>query len=73
MDCSKGTYVRTLCSDIGHKLGCGGVLAALRRTRSGRFSLDGALTVDELKNMDQDQFTQYMALRLVELLKETQL
>ena len=70
MDCSKGTYVRTLCTDIGAKLGCGGTLCALRRTRCGRFSLDGAVTLEELKNMDQEQFTAMMAARLVKDLKD---
>ena len=65
--CSKGTYIRTLCSDMGAKLGCGGVLSALRRTRCGKFSIDDAITVDELKNMDQDEFTSMMAKRLVKL------
>ena len=40
--CSKGTYVRTLCHDIGQLLGCGGAMAALRRTAAGRFTLDQA-------------------------------
>ena len=70
LDCSKGTYVRTLCSDIGAKLGCGGVLTALRRTRSGRFTLQDAVTMDDLKKLDQDQFTAMMAERLVKNLKE---
>ena len=67
VDCSKGTYIRTLCSDMGTKLGCGGVLSALRRTRCGKFSIDDAVTVDQLKNMDQDEFTSMMAARLVKL------
>ena len=46
--CSKGTYVRTICHDIGAALGCGGCMAALRRTRSGRFTLQDALTFDEI-------------------------
>ncbi len=46
--CSKGTYIRTLCHDLGKKLGCGGVMSSLRRTRSGIFTLDGALTVGEI-------------------------
>lgn len=46
--CSKGTYVRTLCSDIGDALGCGGTLKALRRTRSGEFTLSMSHTLDEL-------------------------
>ncbi len=46
--CSKGTYVRTLCHDIGQALGCGGTLYSLRRTRSAGFSLDQALTLDQV-------------------------
>ena len=65
--CSKGTYIRTLATDIGAKLGCGGMLCALRRTRCGRFPISDALTLDELKNMDQDQFTAMMAERVVKL------
>ena len=67
VDCSKGTYVRTLAADIGKKLGCGGVLTALHRTRCGKFSIRDAVTSDELKAMDQDQFTSMMAGRLVKL------
>ncbi|MDR2463649.1 MAG: tRNA pseudouridine(55) synthase TruB [Verrucomicrobiales bacterium] len=47
--CSKGFYVRTYCHDIGQALGCGGHLAALRRTRSGNFTLDHAVTRDDLE------------------------
>ena len=47
--CSKGTYVRTLCHDIGQSLGCGGCMAALRRTRVGSFTLDGAVTLERLQ------------------------
>jgi tRNA pseudouridine55 synthase len=47
--CSKGFYVRTYAHDIGAELGCGAHLSALRRTKSGRFSVEGAITVDELK------------------------
>ncbi len=49
--CSKGTYIRTLCADIGKKLSCGGVMAALRRTESGSFSLSDALTLEQLKEL----------------------
>lgn len=44
--CSKGTYVRTLCHDIGEALGCGGCLSSLRRTEAGLFSVENAHTVD---------------------------
>lgn len=46
--CSKGTYIRVLAADIGEKLGCGAYLTALRRTRSGCFSLDKAIDGDKL-------------------------
>ncbi len=49
VSCSSGTYIRTLCADIGRELGCGGHLEALRRTGSGRFTTDDALTVPELE------------------------
>lgn len=44
--CSKGTYIRALCHDIGMTLGCGGAMSALRRTAAGRFSLDQANSLD---------------------------
>ena len=47
--CSKGFYVRTYAHEIGIELGCGAHLKALRRTKSGRFNVEGAITVDELK------------------------
>jgi tRNA pseudouridine55 synthase len=50
--CSKGFYVRTYAHDIGEDLGCGAHLKELRRTRSGRFPVDGAVTVQELQNSD---------------------
>ncbi len=46
--CSKGTYIRTLCEDIGKKLGCGAYMNSLRRTRSGGFSIENCKTTDEL-------------------------
>jgi len=50
--CSKGTYVRTLCADLGRKLGCGGIMTALRRTRCGHFSLGNAVGIEQLKSLD---------------------
>jgi tRNA pseudouridine55 synthase len=46
--CSKGTYIRTLCHDIGAALSCGGMMLSLRRTRAGAFGLDGAVTMEEV-------------------------
>lgn len=45
---SKGTYIRSLCDDIGTRLGCGAVMTNLRRTATGRFSIEDAYTLDEL-------------------------
>lgn len=53
VDCSKGTYIRTLISDIGEQLGCGAHLTALRRLRSGDFSIAECLTLDELQQLDE--------------------
>ncbi len=47
--CSKGTYIRTLCHDIGQSLGCGGCMSALRRVRAGDFSLEQAHTLDQIR------------------------
>lgn len=47
--CSKGFYVRTYAHDLGQELGCGAHLSSLRRTKSGRFTVHGAVTVEELK------------------------
>ena len=46
--CSKGTYIRTLCKDIGQALGCGGCMAALRRVTAGEYTIDQAVALDEL-------------------------
>lgn len=47
--CSKGTYIRTLCHDIGAAMGCGGCMSSLRRTKSGVFSVDNAYTIAEIQ------------------------
>ncbi len=49
--CSSGTYIRTLCADIGRELGCGGVMAALRRTKTGDFALSDCHSLDALEAM----------------------
>ena len=54
--CSKGTYVRTLCHDIGERIGVPAHMSFLLRTRSGAFDLDGAFTIGELREMkEQDR------------------
>lgn len=57
--CSKGTYIRTLCHDIGQKLGCGGCMEALVRTRVGRFFLEDSLKLSQVESLcEQGDFGQ---------------
>jgi tRNA pseudouridine55 synthase len=58
--CSKGFYVRTYVHDIGEALGCGAHLKSLRRTKSGRFDVVNALSVDEIKDKPRDQITRHI-------------
>ncbi|MBI1987532.1 MAG: tRNA pseudouridine(55) synthase TruB [Nitrospinae bacterium] len=54
VECSRGTYVRTLCSDIGDRLGCGAHLSRLERIRVGPFALEEALTLEDLKGLKEN-------------------
>lgn len=54
VDCTKGTYIRTLCADIGAELGCGGHMATLLRTGTGNFQLENAVKLDKLKELAAD-------------------
>ena len=56
--CSKGTYVRTLCADIGHKLGCGAIMTALRRTSCGDFHVDDAHPIETIRTWSLAQLQQ---------------
>lgn len=58
--CSKGTYIRSLCFDIGNVLGCGATLFSLRRTKSGLFSVDNAVSLETLRKIDQSQLESSM-------------
>ena len=53
--CSKGTYIRTLCHDIGQTLGCGGCMSSLRRTKAGCYDLAQAVTMEEIIAMEDPQ------------------
>ena len=53
--CSKGTYIRTLCADIGARLGCGGCMKTLCRASASGFTLDDAHTLTELENMTESE------------------
>lgn len=52
--CSKGTYIRTLCADIGESLGCGGTMQSLERTRVGSFGLKESVTLGELQQLKDE-------------------
>lgn len=53
--CSSGTYIRTLCADIGAALGCGGAMASLRRTNAGGFDISDAVTLETLEQMSIEE------------------
>lgn len=53
--CSKGTYIRTLCKDIGEKLGCGATMSALERVQAGGFTIDNAVKLSELED-DKEKY-----------------
>ena len=55
VECSKGTYIRTLCADIGAYLGCGAVMSELERVKSGDFDLKDAYTIEQLESMTEEQ------------------
>jgi tRNA pseudouridine55 synthase len=68
--CSKGFYVRTYANDIGRELGCGAHLSVLRRTKSGRFDVDNAVSVDDLKTLSRDELvTRILSLPTVSRLR----
>lgn len=56
--CSKGTYIRTLCKDIGEELGCGGCMESLRRVSAGEYTIDEAVPLQEL--LDTTQAAKYL-------------
>ena len=73
--CSKGTYIRTLCKDIGEALGCGGCMAELRRVSAGAYTIDEAIPLQELLETTEPEkylrpvdsmFTQYPGVTLTE-------
>ncbi len=73
VNCSKGTYIRTLCKDIGEHLGCGGCMASLRRTTAGAYTIEEAVALRDLIDSENPEaflrpvdsmFVQYPALTL---------
>ena len=57
IDCSKGTYIRSICDDIGNALGCGAVMTALTRTASGFFRLEDAADIRDIVEMSDDEIS----------------
>jgi len=55
VSCSRGTYVRTLCHDLGQKIGCGAVLTELQRTKIGNYSVDNAVPLEKLETKEEIQ------------------
>ena len=68
VECTKGTYVRTLAHDVGQALGCGACLDALRRTRSGAFSVADAMPFDDILQLTPSQ----LAVRVIPLQRAIQ-
>jgi len=60
MDCSKGTYVRTVVHDLGQRLGCGAHLQSLRRTRIDQFEISNALTLEEIYDIPLGEFQNHL-------------
>lgn len=58
--CSRGTYIRTLCADIGAKLGCGAVMSSLERTEVGVFKREDAIPFDSLNDMSVDEILSHL-------------
>lgn len=52
LSCSKGTYVRTVCNDLGKRIGCGAYMTSLRRISSDKFNVANAITIEQLSNMN---------------------
>lgn len=71
VDCSKGTYIRSLCENIAEKLGTVGYMKELNRTRVGQFRIENSITLEELKqNKDEEEYIKQYIITLEDLLKE---
>ena len=68
--CSGGTYIRTLCHDIGQALGCGAHVSALRRTRCGHFDIAAALPLEKALELEADMVPQQSFVAMRETLKD---
>ena len=64
VECSKGTYIRTLCHDIGEKLGCGAAMESLERTKAAGLKLDSAITLSELERIVKEENVDRVLIRI---------
>lgn len=67
VSCSKGTYIRTLCQDIGEKLGCGASMKNLVRTKVGRFILEEGYTLEEIQHMVEEEKLEQVLLPIADV------
>ena len=58
--CSKGTYIRSICSDIGRALGCGAAMSSLTRIRSGCFDIADAVDIEKIRNMSPEEIEELL-------------
>ena len=70
VQCSKGTYIRTLCNEIGEKLGCGGCMEELMRTRVERFALEDAVKLDEVQKAMEEGTVDSLILPVARILDQ---
>lgn len=68
--CSKGTYIRTLCHDIGQKLNCGACMESLVRTKSGQFTLENSMTLSQLETIRDEGFLDQYVISIEEMLSQ---
>jgi tRNA pseudouridine55 synthase len=68
--CTAGTYIRSIAHDLGERLGCGGLLSSLRRTRAGEYSVDQAKTLDQLTALAAEQRLAEALIPIAEMLPE---
>jgi tRNA pseudouridine55 synthase len=68
VSCSKGTYIRSLCAEVGETLGCGGCMSVLRRIRSGCFREEQALTMEGMKALEKKSFLAAHLMPMAEVL-----
>ena len=70
--CSKGTYIRTLCQDIGERLGCGGCMESLLRTKVDRFELSDALRLSQVEALRDEGLLDSHILSIDEMFEKDQ-